>query len=108
MIKGLNPEEMMTSRTGKMDRTEGATTDMIEGTTIGNDHEAMDFNLETEAGVLVKETETTIVRDSLSRRTGIDMTGETEMEETEGAGTEIETETTDAETGDYILGVFTI
>ncbi|KAM0454364.1 hypothetical protein ACHAPV_008443 [Trichoderma viride] len=108
MIKGLNPEEMMTSRTGKMDRTEGATTDMIEGMTIGNGHEAMDFNLETEAGVLVKETETMIVRDSLSRRTGIDMTGETEMEETEGAGTEIETETTDAETGDYILGVFTI
>ncbi|KAK1255517.1 hypothetical protein MKX08_009512 [Trichoderma sp. CBMAI-0020] len=93
MINGLNPEETMTGRTGKADRTE-ATTDMMEEMTTGNDHGTMDFSLEIGAGVHGEETETMIVTDSLSRGTGIDTTGETETE----------TETTDAETGDLILG----
>jgi hypothetical protein len=40
---------------------------------------------------------------SSSRGTDIDTTGETEMEEIEGAGTETETEITDAEIGDSDL-----
>lgn len=105
MIRGRSPEETMTGRTGRTDRTEVATTDMIEGMTIGNDHGAMDFSHEIGAGVPAEETETMSVMDSSSRGTDIDTTGETEGEETEGAGTgtETETETTDAETGDYDL-----
>lgn len=97
MIRDLSLEEMTTGKRGKI---EGAMTSLIEGTTIGNGHETMAFNLETGVGVLVEEAETMIVIGSLSRGTDIDTIGETEMEETEGAGTETETEITDAETGD--------
>lgn len=99
MIRDPSLEETTTGRKG---RIEGATTSMTEEMTIGNGHETMAFNLETGVGVLVEEAETMIVIDSLSRGTDIDTTGETEMEEIEGAGpeTETETETTDAETGD--------
>ncbi|KAL6886812.1 cyclophilin-like domain-containing protein [Trichoderma evansii] len=107
-------EEMKdrTDQTGRRDRNgraEGVTTGMIEEMTIGTGHETMDINLETGAGVLVEETETMIAIESLNQGTGIEMTGETGMEETEEAeGTEeteetgAETETIGAETGSYM------